>query len=112
MNDLSTITGFYETYLKLLPQYESKETCFDFLNKEIEKINGSKMFLNLSDFQIRTVGKGLETVPEFSKTYFSLLSYFPTEKKCFKYLYGIAGTMAEKQLFSSYTDFKRQTFGV
>ena len=112
MNDLTTITGFYKTYLELLPQYETQKECFDFLNAEVKKINGEKMFFNLCDFQIRTVGKGLETIPDFCKTYFNLLPYFPSAKKCFEYLHGISETRAENALFLDYRDFKERTWRV
>ncbi|NGX83112.1 hypothetical protein [Aequorivita sp. KMM 9714] len=51
MNDLTTTKGFYNTYLNLLPQFETQKKCFDFLNAEIEMINGEKMFFSFMDFK-------------------------------------------------------------
>ncbi|MGB3344359.1 MAG: hypothetical protein WBA61_10630 [Aequorivita sp.] len=111
MNNLTTIRGFYETFLQLLPQYETQTECFEFLNAEVQKINGRKMFFNLRDFQIRTIGKGLETIPDFCRTYFDLLPYFKSSKECFEYIHGISITRAEIALFSDYRDFKGRTWG-
>lgn len=51
MNDLTTTLGFYKTYLDFLPEFETQKKCFDFINAEIEKINGSKMFSSFKDFK-------------------------------------------------------------
>lgn len=110
MNDLTTIKGFYETYLKLLKQYKNKEECFNFLNKEVEKINGEKMFLNINDFEMRALGIGLETPFDFCRTYFNLLPYFPSSKDCFEYMNKINIEVGEKVLFLDYRDFRQRTW--
>jgi len=111
MNDLTTIRGFYETYLRLLPQHKTSKECFEYLNAEVEQINGEKMFFNYTDFEIRTFGKGLEDIYNFTKTYFNLLGYFPTQKECFEYIHGIQNVTAKKPLFKGYTDFRKKTMG-
>ena len=51
MNDLTTISGFFKTYYSLLPIFRTQLDCFDYLNKELEYINGFKMFKDYNDFK-------------------------------------------------------------
>lgn len=111
MNDLTTTTGFCKIYLELLPQFETEQKCFDFLNAEIEMINGDKMFFNYVDFKINTFGNELENHFSFTKTYFDLLPYFLTQKECFEYIHVKQKERAKKPLFANFKEFYKQTFG-
>jgi len=51
MNNLNTISGFFVTYLELLPKFKYQIDCFQYLNNEMEFINGNKMFMDFEDFK-------------------------------------------------------------
>lgn len=108
MNNLETIRGFYETYLQLLPQYKTKRECFEYLNAEVKKINGKKMFLNFEDFEIRTIGNDLGNSFKFTKAYFDLLPYFSTQKECFSYIHELQQIKTNNPLFKGYEDFRQR----
>lgn len=111
MNDLTTILGFTYTYFRLLPQHKTSKECFEYLNKEVEKINDEKMFLNYVDFRIRTFGNELDNVCSFTMSYFDLLPYFTTQKECFEYIHIKQKERAKNPLFVNFKEFRKQTFG-
>lgn len=106
MNNLNTITGFYYTYFQLLPQFKSRLECFEYLNAEVCFINGKRMFLNFTDFEIQTNFNNLKTVQVFYNSYFNLLPYFRTQIECFKYVNGLRGKKCAEPLYTDYADFK------
>ena len=51
MNDLSTPVGFVMIYFDFLPRFTTREETFWFVNHELEKINGSRMFNDYKYFR-------------------------------------------------------------
>ena len=50
MNNLDTMIGFTKAYFDLLPQFISKEACFEYLNAEVMYITREKPFKDISSF--------------------------------------------------------------
>jgi hypothetical protein len=51
MYDLSTKKGYVMLYFEFLPQYKTKNKCFEFVNIELENINGFRMFKDYVSFK-------------------------------------------------------------
>jgi hypothetical protein len=48
--DFTTKVGFYYTYFDLLKVHSSKTEAFNFLNNQVEKITGKKLYTDYSSF--------------------------------------------------------------